>query len=152
EVAVNFAVVFLGPHHRDVGDRSVRDPELRAVEDIAVAQASGPRLHGAGIRAVIGFGEAEAAHLLAARHRRKPLLLLRVRAVAVDRVHHEPALYRRRRAKPGVTPLELLHDESVGDVVEARAAVALERRAEHAELAELRDERDRKRARPVMLA
>src|SRR5262249_57460469 len=90
--------------------------------------------------------------LLPARNGGKPLLLLRVRAVAVDRVHHEPALYRRRRAKPGVTPLELLHDESVGDVVEARAAVALERRAEHAELAELRDERDRKRARPVMLA
>src|SRR5262249_57698752 len=88
-----------------------------------------------GIGGVTGFGEPEAAYLLAARHRRKPMILLRVRAVGVDRVHHEPALHRCRRAQPGVTPLELLHDESIGDVVEAGTSVTLERRAEHAELA-----------------
>src|SRR5437879_2838493 len=54
-------------------------------------------------------------------------------------------------AQPGVAALELLHDQAVGDVVQSRAAVPLERRAEDAELAELGDERDRKRAGAMVL-
>src|SRR5215467_4700278 len=146
QVAVDLAVVLLRPHHRDVGDRAVGDPELRAVEDVAVALALRPRLHPARVGAVVGLGETETAHLLAARHRGQPPVLLRLGAIGVDRVHHQAALHRRPRAQPGVAALELLHDQPVGNVAEPRAAVALERGAEHTELAELRDELDRKRA------
>src|SRR5215831_13639059 len=146
QIAVDLAVVLLRPHHRDVGDRAVGDTELGAVEHVAVALALGARLHPTRVGAVVGLGQTEATDLLAARHRRQPPILLGLGAIGVDRVHHEPALHRRRRAQPGVTALELLHDQPVGDVAEPRAAVALERGAEHAELAELRDELDRKRA------
>jgi len=54
--------------------------------------------------------------------------------------HGEPALHRGEGAQAGVAALELLHDEAVGDVVHAGAAVALEVRSEEAELGELRQE------------
>ena len=51
-----------------------------------------------------------------------------------------------KRAQAGVAALELLHHEAVGDVAQAGAAVALEVRAEEAELGEPRDELARERA------
>src|SRR5207249_11609914 len=66
-------------------------------------------------------------------------------------VHDEAALHRGARAQPRVAALELLHDEPVGDVAEPGAAVALEGGAEDAQLAELGDQRDRKRAGAMML-
>ena len=137
EVAADLAVVALGPHHRHVGHRAVGDPELGAVQHVLVALLHGARLHAAGVGAVVGLGEAEAAERRARLQARQPALLLRVGAVAVDRVHHEPALHRGERAEARVAALQLLHDEPVGHVVEAGAAVPLERGAEHAHLAEL---------------
>src|SRR6185503_7930489 len=49
-------------------------------------------------------------------------------------------------------PLQLLHDEPVGHVVEARAAVALEGGPEDPHLAEILRELHRERAVPVVLA
>ena len=82
--------------------------------------------HAAGVRAEVGLGQAEAADRLAAGHRRQPALLLRLGAVGVDRVHAQRALHRDEAAQAGVAALELLHDQPVGDVAEAGAAVALE--------------------------
>src|SRR6185369_14858578 len=87
--------------------------------------------------------QAEAADRLAARHWRQPAPLLLLRAVRVDRVHREAALHRRHRAQTAVAALELLHDQPVGDVVEPRAPVALEVRAEVAELAHPRNQMSR---------
>src|SRR6188768_3767007 len=89
---------------------------------------------------MVGFGEAEAADRLATRHGRKPTLLLLLGAVGVDAVHGEPALHRRHRAEAAVAALELLHDQTVRDVVHAGASVAVQVRAEDAELAHARDE------------
>ena len=147
----DLAVVLAGPHHRHVGDGPVGDPELGAVQHVAVALAHGPRLHGAGVRAVVGLGEAEAADGRAAGQRGQPAVLLGLRAIGVDGVHHQAALDRGRRAQPRVAALQLLHDEAVGHVVEPGAPVALEGGAEDAHLAELRDEADGKRPRPVVL-
>src|SRR2546426_8382397 len=87
QVAVDLAVILFRPHHGDVGDRAIGDPELRPIQDIPVALAAGPRLHRAGVRAVIGLGESEAADLLASRQGGEPLLLLRLGAIGVARVH-----------------------------------------------------------------
>src|SRR5262249_27456276 len=63
---------------------------------------------------------------------------------------HERALNRAERANPRVAALELLADQAVAARADAGAAVADERRAEQAELAESRDQVGRKRAgRPV---
>src|SRR5207244_9989518 len=60
-------------------------------------------------------------------------------------------LDRRHRAEARVAALELLHDQPVRDVVEPGAPVALERGAEDAEFAELRDQLNRESPRAVVL-
>src|SRR5262249_56158875 len=116
-----------------------------------VALAEGARLHRAGVRAVIGLGETEAADPLASGQAWQPRVLLRVAAVGVNRVHDEAALHRRARPQPRVAALELLHDEAVRHVAEPGAAVAVERGTEDAELAELRDQCDGKGTGAMML-
>ncbi len=83
---------------------------------------------------MVGLGEAEAADGFATRHRRQPALLLLLGAVGVDRVHRETALHRCHRPQAAVAALELLHDEAVGDVVHAGAAVPAQVGAEETEL------------------
>src|SRR6185503_484030 len=57
EEALDLAVlVGARPDDDDVGDRAVADPALGAVEDPAVAVATGARLERDGVRAVGGFG------------------------------------------------------------------------------------------------
>ena len=58
----------------------------------------------------------------------------------MDRVHDQRALYRGEGAQARVAALELLHHEAVGHVAHARAAVAVEVRAEEAELGDLRNQ------------
>src|SRR5258705_4641469 len=137
EVAPDLAVVALGPHHRHVGHRAVGDPELGAVEHVFLPLRHRARLHPAGVGAVVGLGEAEAADRLPGLQRREPAVLLRVGPVGIDGVHHESALPGREGAETRIAPLQLLHDEAVGHVVEAQAAVALEGGPEHAHLAQL---------------
>ena len=55
------AVVGARPHGRDVGDRAVRDPHLRAVQDPVGAVALRGRAHRARVGARVGLGEPEAA-------------------------------------------------------------------------------------------
>ena len=69
--------------------------------------------------------------------RGQPLLLLLLRAPAVDRVHRQRALHGDEAAHAAVAGLELQAGEAVGGRARAGAAVALEVHAEHAELAEL---------------
>ena len=59
------ALVGRCPHDRDVGDRAVRDPHLRAVQDPVVAVAARTRAHRARVGAGVGLGQAEAADRLA---------------------------------------------------------------------------------------
>src|SRR5712691_11903461 len=78
-------------------------------------------MHAAGIRSEIGFGQTEAANLFAGGEFRDPEVLLLLRAVAVDREHHQSRLHGGERAKTGIAAFELLHDQAVGDVVQPRA-------------------------------
>ena len=134
--------VELRPDHGDVGDRRVGDPHLVAGEPIAAGDFLGAGDHRAGIGAVVGLGEAEAADELAAGELRQIFAALRFRAVIVDRVHDQRRLHRHRRAVAGIDPLDLARDQAVGDIAEAGAAVFFrDGRAEQAERAHLADDR-----------
>ena len=151
QVAADLARLVLGPHDGDVGDRAVRDPELGAVEDVVVPLPDGAGRHPARVGPVVGLGQPEAADRRALLELRQPPVLLRVGPEAMDGIHDEPALHRGEGAEPRVPALELLHDQPVGHVRQARAPVALEGRAEDAELAQLRHDRHGEGAGPVML-
>ena len=66
------------------------------------------------------------------------LFFLRVRAIRVDRIHHQRALHGNEAAQAGIAALEFLHHQAVGDVGHSRAAVAFQVRAEESQFAELR--------------
>ena len=132
--------VELGPHERDVGDRAVRDPALGAVEHVAAAGARVARGEHAGrVRAEVGLGEAEAADRSPVRHRAAASApsapRSRTRRSDTSRASPAPSA---KRADARVAALELLADRGrrrPGSM--PGAAVAVERRAEQAQLAEL---------------
>ena len=113
------------PDDGDVGDRAVGDPHLLSVQDPVGAVAARARAHRAGVRAGVGLGQPEAADRLAGGHPRQPLLLLLLRAPAVDRVHRQRALHRDEAAHAAVAGLELQAGQAVGGGAGAGAAVAL---------------------------
>ncbi len=117
--------VELRPHHRDVGDRGVRDPHLVAGQPVAVGDLLGPRRHRAGVGAVVGLGQAEAAEHFAGRELRQIFAALRLGAVGIDRVHHQRRLHRHHRAVAGIDTFHFTGNEPVADVAEAGAAVLL---------------------------
>ncbi|KAI3488740.1 hypothetical protein L1887_47081 [Cichorium endivia] len=127
----------LCPDDKDVCVGRVGDPGLAAVEDdVAVAGVGGGGLHGAGVGAVVGLGETEAADELTLGEARQILLLLRLGSELVDGAHDERALNGHDGAVARVDALDLPGDEAVGDAVDACTAVAVDGCAEQAELAE----------------
>jgi len=133
---------FLGPDHEHVGDGRVADPHLGAAERIAAGDLLGARDHAAGVGAVIGLGQAEAADPFAGGQPGQVLLLLRLGAEFEDRHHHQRRLHAHHRAVARIDALDLARDQPVGDVVQARAAVGLGNgRAEQPELAHLAKDR-----------
>src|SRR5580700_6256947 len=83
-----------GPDDRDIAPGRVADPPLLAVEDPDVAIAlCGRREATARPRPDQRLGQAEAADLLEPRHGRKPLTLLLLRAVQIDRAHRQAAVH-----------------------------------------------------------
>ena len=133
--------VELGPDHREVSDRRVGDPHLGAGEPVAARRLLRARHHRAGIGAVIGLGQAEAADDLARCELRQILLALRLAAIGEDRVHDERGLHRHGRAVAGIDALDLARDQPIGDIAEPGAAVLFrDGGAEQAERAHLGDD------------
>src|SRR6516164_8718134 len=78
------------PDDRDIAPGRVADPPLLAVEDPGIALALRRRGEAAaGSRADQRLGQAEAADLFHARHRRQPLLFLLLRSNERDRTHRQ---------------------------------------------------------------
>ncbi|MNS72210.1 hypothetical protein D3C72_1056110 [compost metagenome] len=125
---------FLGPHDEHVGDGRVADPHLRAAERVAARHLLGARGHAAGVGAMVGFGQAEAADPFAGGELGQELLLLCFGTEFEDRHHHQRALHAGHRAVARIDALDFAGDQAVGHVVQAGAAVLLgDRRAEQAE-------------------
>ena len=91
------------------------------------------------------LGEAEAADLFPARHRRQPLLLLLLRSVEIDRAHRQAAVHAEEGAERRVDACQLHRDEAEQLLASAGAAVALEAQAADAQLLERRQQLERKR-------
>jgi hypothetical protein len=73
--AADRAFVVLGPDHEHVGDGAVGDPHLGAAEAVAAGHLLRARDHAAGVGAVVGLGQAEAADPLAGGELGQVLLL-----------------------------------------------------------------------------
>ena len=135
--AASFVIVGGGPHHGDVGDRSVGDPHLAAVEHPIGAIASRPGFHCGGIGSDIGLGQPEAAEQFARGHAGQPLLFLLLGAEVPDREHRQRSLHRDHRPEAGVGRLQFYAREAVMDGRGPTASVAVQVHAEQAEFAEL---------------
>ena len=139
--AADLAAVVLGPDHEHVGDRRVGDPHLGAGQAVAAVDLAGAGDHAAGVAAVVGFGQAEAADPFTRGQLGQVLLLLRFAAEFVDRHHHQRALHAHHGAVARIHALDLARHQAVADVVEAGAAVLLgDGRAQQAQLAHLAED------------
>ena len=114
---------FLGPDHEHVGHRAVGDPHLAALEPVAAIDLVGARGHAAGVGAVVGLGQAEAADEFTTGQLGQVLLLLRFGAEFVDGHHHQRALHAGHGAVARVHALDLACHQAVADVVQAGATV-----------------------------
>ena len=81
---------------------------------------------------MVGFGQAEASDPFAGGELGQEFLFLRFAAVFVDRVHDQRALHADGAAVAAVDALDLAGDQAVGDVAQAGAAVAFNRRTQKA--------------------
>src|SRR5439155_22853629 len=108
-----------------VGDVRVRDPVLRAVEDVDVALAARGRLHRGDVGARGRLGQAKARELVAARLRNEPALLLLLGRVLEERKRVEPDVDGDQAPERGLAALDLLTRERLGNEVEPGAAVFL---------------------------
>ncbi len=120
-----FGVLRLRPHHRDIGYGAVAYPHLGTVQQVMVALVLEHGDHAARVAAMIGFGKAKTADHFTGRELGQPFLLLFLATVFPDRVHHQRSLHAAKASKATVTPLDLLHDEAVADLVQPHAAILL---------------------------
>ena len=124
-----------GDQRGDVG-AGVGDERLGAVDRPLAVVEHGAGLGGAGVRAGLGLGQAEAGERAAGDEVGQPLLLLLVGAVGQDRVDAEPDAGLEGDADRLVDAAELLDGDAERGEVAAAAAVLLGHdQAEQAELA-----------------
>ena len=125
-----------GPDHKHVGHRAVADPHFAATELVAAGHFVGAGGHAAGVRAVVGFGQAKAANELARGQLGQVFLALRLGAKFKNRHHHQGRLHAHHAAVAAVYALHFAGDQAVGHVVQAGATVLLgDRGAKQAEFA-----------------
>ena len=124
-----------GEHEEVVGDIREADPELRAIEDVALAIATGGGREVARVGADARLGQPERGELLALRLGHQPALPLLLGAPLQEGQRVQPDVDALDDPERRVGPLELLAQHREADVVHARAAVALgDRRAQEPEL------------------
>ena len=118
-------VVGLCPYDGEVRNRRIGDPHLSAVQHIAAIDLLRARLHRAGVRAVVGLREPEAADPFAGCELGEVFLALRVRAIGVDRVHDEGGLHAHGGAVAAVHSLDLAGGQAIADIGETGASIFL---------------------------
>jgi hypothetical protein len=119
-------VLSLGPHDGHVGNGSVTDPPLAAVQYPVVSVSSCERLHARGIAPVARFRQPEATDQLTRCHPRKPLLLLLLATELPDGRHRERSLNGRQGPYPAVARLQLHAFKAILNRAMPWAAIAAE--------------------------
>src|SRR5581483_3238968 len=140
DTAVLLRLIGNGVDEAAVGDRRVRDPDFRSVQDVIAAVARRGRAYRGDVRAGVRLGDGEAADFLALDQRRQPALSLRVVAEAIED-QRRTDLHGDKDADGAVRARELLGEQPKREEAEpVAAAVLADRRAVKAELAHLRDQ------------
>ena len=85
---------------------------------------------------MVGFGQSETANPFASGEFGQVFLALGLRAIVMDRVHHQRALHAHGTAVAAVHPLDLSGDQAIDDVVQPGAAVTFDAGAQKAHAAE----------------
>ena len=143
--AANRAIVCLCPDDRNIGNRSVGDPGLAAIEQPSAGYLLCRRPHAARIGAGVRLGKPETTDHFAGRHSRQPLQSLLLGTKLVDRVHAERALNRDKTAQPAVGSLQLLCNQSVCDIADTGATIFFRQiGAEETKFCQLRNQLRRK--------
>src|SRR5207248_8242910 len=125
----------LRPNHSDICDAARGNPHLFAIQNIPVAVFACAGPHTPWIGSEIGFSEPEAAQLFSRGHLREPGIFLLIGPKGMDGIHNKRGLHADEAANAGISTFKLLHQQSILDIVHARAAIAFERRAVEAEFA-----------------
>ena len=115
----------LGIDHQRLGHRAVGDPELRAVEDVAVALLVGAGAHRDHVGAGAGLRHGERADMLAGNQLRQVFAALGVGAVPPDLVDAEIGMRAVGQADRGRAARDFLHRHAMGEIAEPGAAVFL---------------------------
>ena len=132
------------PDDRDVAPGRVADPPLLAVEDPGVALALRRRRQAAGRPGTHQrLGQAEAADLLEAGHRRQPLLLLLLRSRGVDGAHGQAVVDAEEGRDRRVDARHLHRDQAEQQRTSASAPVSLHSQAAEIQLLERRQQFER---------
>ena len=126
--AANGAAVVLGPDHKHIGNRAVGNPHFGAAQGVASGYFLGAGDHAAGVRAMVGLGQAKAADPLASGQLGQVLLLGRLGPEFVDGHHHQRRLHTHHGAVTGVNALDLARHQSVAHIVQAGAAIGFRNR------------------------
>ncbi len=114
------------PDDGEVAPWRVTDPTLLSIEYPGIALTLGRCCQTAArSRTDQRLGEAEAADLFPARHRRQPFLLLLLRSIEIDRAHGEAAVDAEEGAERCVGARQLHRDEAELLLATAGAAIAL---------------------------
>ena len=106
-----------------------------------LAIAAGGGLQGDRVRAVVRFGQGEGAGLLQAGHRREPALTLLLVAQHVDAAHAQIGVHAQEGVDRSVDPSHLPGHHAGALAGEPGAAVALDERADDAQLGQTGDQR-----------
>ena len=117
--------VGLGVDHQRVGDRTVGDPHLVAVQHVAIALLVGAGLHRHHVAAGAGLGHCERTDVFARDQLWQIFPFLRLVAVALDLVDAQVGVRAVAQADRGARAADLLHRDHVGEVAHVRAAVFL---------------------------
>ncbi len=118
-----FVRVGLGVNQQGVGDGTVGDEDLGAVENVFVALFDGPGAHAHGVGTGIGFGEPQGADLLSVDQRRQVLLLEHLIGVFVDIVGAKVGMSPVGHGQPGTETAHLFDGQGLHKHIAAQTTV-----------------------------
>src|SRR5882672_4347776 len=134
------------PDDGDVAPWCVADPPLLSIKNPGIAFTLGRRGQTAArSRTDQRLGEAEAADLFQACHRRQPFLLLLLGAVEIDRSHRQTTVDAEERAERRIGARQLHRDEAEQFLAASGAAIAFKAEPAEAEFLERWQQFERKR-------
>src|SRR5688500_9903410 len=109
--------IILGPNDSQIRYRTISNPHFSPVEDIGISIICYPADHATGIRTVIWFCQAKTPDQFTSPQLWEIFFPKFFRRVFINRKHDQRPLNRSHRPDSGITPFELLHNDTIGDLI-----------------------------------